>query len=221
MRFVLALLLILCPLRAASCELALIFAVDVSGSVDHAEFAIQMEGLAHALGDDQVSEALVAGSAALAVVQWTGASRQRLTVPWTQVTSFEALDAFRAEVAADVRVWRNFSTAIGEALHVSAGLFADAPACARRVIDISGDGVSNEGVTPANTHAIMQARGITVNALVIEDATAGDLTGYFYENVITGPGAFLVTAGGYRDYPRQIRRKLLREVVQTVGAVTR
>ncbi|MEL6915146.1 MAG: DUF1194 domain-containing protein [Pseudomonadota bacterium] len=217
------LLIVLCvllPVRVAACDLALLFAVDVSGSVDHAEYATQMEGLAHALGDDQVSEALVAASATLAVVQWTGASRQRLTVPWTQVTSFEALEAFRGEVAGDVRVWRNFSTAIGEALRVSASLFDDAAACERRVIDISGDGVSNEGETPRATQPEMAARGITVNALVIEDATAGDLTGYFYENVITGPGAFVVTAEGYEDYPRQMRRKLLREVVQAVGALS-
>ncbi|MEL7398863.1 MAG: DUF1194 domain-containing protein, partial [Pseudomonadota bacterium] len=97
--------------------------------------------------------------------------------------------------------------------------FDDAPVCARRVIDVSGDGVSNEGLEPRTTHALLAERGVTVNALVIEDATAGDLTGYFYENVITGPGAFVVTADGYADYPLRMRQKLLREVIQTVSAL--
>ena len=207
----------LLPLPSAACDLALLFAVDVSGSVDPSKYQIQMEGLAQALKDDQIAEALVAGKTAMAVVQWTGSSRQRLTVPWTQVTSHEDLDGFAATVAQDRRIWRNFSTAIGEAMLTSVAAFADAPVCARRVIDVSSDGVSNEGTEPLAVHALTDQHGITVNALVIEDATAGDLTGYFFENVITGPGAFVVTADGYADYPERMRKKLLREVIEVIS----
>ncbi|MEM9438291.1 MAG: DUF1194 domain-containing protein [Pseudomonadota bacterium] len=210
---------LLAPFQAVACDLALLFAVDVSGSVDHAEYRVQMAGLAEALGDEQVAEALITGKSALAVVQWTGTSRQRLTVPWTQVTSRAELAAFAARVEEDPRVWRNFSTAIGGALQVAALAFDDAPRCARRVIDVSGDGISNEGPEPRGSQGIMSARGITVNALVIEDATAGDLTGYFYENVITGPGAFVITADGYDEYPDRMRRKLLREVIEVTSAL--
>ena len=178
-----------------------------------------MEGLATALADDQVAEALVAGRSTLALMQWTGSSRQRLTVPWTPISSHSDLTDFAGMVSDDPRIWRNFSTAIGEALSVGGALFADAPACARRIIDVSGDGVSNEGVEPRMIHRQMAQAGITVNALVIEDATAGDLTGYFFENVITGPGAFIVTADGYEDYPARMRQKLLREIIQVVGAL--
>lgn len=216
---VLALVLSLLSGPVSACELALLFAVDVSGSVDPGEYRVQMSGLAEALRTDDVAEAVVGSQAALALVQWTGASRQRLTVPWTQIGSHEDLAVFADTVEADPRIWRNFSTAIGEALTLSAALFDDAPPCARRVIDVSGDGVSNEGLEPRTTHALLAERGVTVNALVIEDATAGDLTGYFYENVITGPGAFVVTADGYADYPRRMRQKLLREVIQTVSAL--
>jgi len=215
----LLLTLALLPVRVAACDLALLFAVDVSGSVDNVEYRIQMEGLAAGLRDNQVAEALVRGNAALAVVQWTGSTRQRLTIPWTQIPTHDALEAFAKRVAQEPRIWRNFSTAIGEALMVAAGAFDAAPACARRIIDVSSDGISNEGPAPRATHAEMAQKGITVNALVIEDATSGDLTGYFFENVITGPGAFLVTADGYDDYPDRMRRKLLREVIEVVGAL--
>ncbi|MEM1234568.1 MAG: DUF1194 domain-containing protein [Pseudomonadota bacterium] len=214
----LALLLLLAK-PAAACDLALLFAVDVSGSVDPKEYRIQMEGLAHALRDDQVAESIVAGNAALAVVQWTGTSRQKITIPWVEIGSHNALDAFAASVADDPRVWRNFSTAIGEGLRLSLAAFEAAPNCARQVIDISGDGVSNEGVEPAQMRTVAGSKGITVNALVIEDATDGDLTGYYYENVITGPGAFVMTADGYADYPERMRQKLLREVTQVFGVL--
>ena len=215
---VLALLLLLAK-PAAACDLALMFAVDVSGSVDPNEYRIQMEGLAQGLRDPQIAESLVAGEAALSLVQWTGMSRQQVTLPWVQINSYEDLDAFAAAVADDARVWRNFSTAIGEGLRLAISAFDAAPPCARRVIDVSGDGVSNEGAEPAQLRALISQKSITVNALVIEDATAGDLTGYFYENVIFGPGAFVVTADGYDEYPAKMRQKLLREVTQVFGSL--
>lgn len=202
--------------RAVACDVALVLAVDVSGSVDETEFRIQMQGLAEGLRDGAVSEALVAGEAAVMVLQWTGTSRQAVTVPWTQMTSFEALEGFAAKVAAAPRKWRNFSTAIGEALEFSRLQFAEAPDCKRRVIDISGDGSSNEGVTPREVRPGLEAAGIVVNALVIEGAEPG-ITEYFWENVILGEGAFVITANTYAEYPARMRRKLLREVAKQIS----
>ena len=138
-----------------------------------------------------------------------------------QITSFEALDAFAAQVATAPRAWRNFSTAIGEALETAEAAFAHAPDCRRRIIDISSDGTSNEGPAPYMRHTSLQAQGITVNALVIEEPGGEDLTGYFWEQVITGEGAFVVTANGYADYPARIREKLLREAARAVTQNTR
>jgi Ca-activated chloride channel family protein len=124
--------------------------------------------------------------------------------------------AFADLVDADRRIWRNYSTAIGEALDIAKDAFATAPDCRRRVIDVSGDGVSNEGVEPQTLHADLAAAGITVNALAIEtDQT--DLTAYFYENLILGEGAFVITADGFEDYPEQIRRKLQRETTRQLS----
>ncbi|MCH2077944.1 MAG: DUF1194 domain-containing protein [Rhodobacteraceae bacterium] len=212
-------LLLLLAKPAAACVLALMFAVDVSGSVDPNEYRIQMEGLAEGLRDRQIAESLLSGKAALSLVQWTGMSRQKVTLPWVQIASHDDLEAFASAVADDQRVWRNFSTAIGEGLRVAGSSFDAAPTCSRNVIDVSGDGVSNEGAEPAQLRALNSQKSIAVNALVIEDATAGDLTGYYYENVIFGPGAFVVTADRYAEYPEMMRCKLLREVTQVVGAL--
>ncbi len=201
---------------AAACEVALVLAVDVSGSVDQREYRIQMQGLADGLRDGAVSEALVVGEAAVLVLQWTGTSRQRVVVPWQRMTDFDAIEALAARIETTPRVWRNFSTAIGEALEVGAAQFRDVPQCRRRVIDVSGDGSSNEGPGPRDLHGLLRQEGIVVNALVIEGAEPRVIE-YFWENVIHGPGAFVITANDYAEYPARMRRKLLREVTKPIS----
>ncbi len=214
---VLSLGLVLSAPAAPACDIALVLAVDVSGSVDSREFGIQMEGLAEALLDGVIAEALVRAQAQVMLVQWTGSSRQRVTVGWTAMEDFAAVEGFAAAVASDPRVWRNYSTAIGEALVFSARQFDAVPACARRVIDLSGDGISNEGAAPREIHARLRAAGITGNALAIEESEA-DLTAWFFENVILGEGAFVETAARFDDYPAATRRKLLREITRATAS---
>ncbi|WP_171175826.1 DUF1194 domain-containing protein [Ruegeria sp. HKCCD8929] len=218
MRNLLSLLATFATGPVLACDLALALAVDVSGSVDSREYRIQMDGLAAGLRDPIVSEALVRGQAQLMLVQWTGASRQQVTIPWTRIDSFDALETFAATVAEDPRVWRNFSTAIGEALETTMGAFDTVADCKRHLIDLSGDGISNEGVEPVQLHRDLRARGITVNAIAIEESEP-DLTAYFFENVIVGEGAFVVSASGFLDYPERIRKKLLREVTQQTASL--
>lgn len=205
---------------AQACDLALVLAVDVSGSVDAEEYRIQMDGLAAALRDPVVSEALVRAEAHLMLVQWTGATRQQVTLPWTAMTNFVVVEEFAAAVAADPRIWRNYSTAVGEALSFSMHQFADVAHCTRHLIDVSGDGRSNEGVSPQGQHAALRAARVTVNAIAIEESEP-DLTAYFFENVITGEGAFVETALDFDDYPEKIRRKLLREITKQTAGVPR
>lgn len=213
-------LLLLTPNIAPACDLALMLAVDVSGSVDPKEYRIQMDGLAVALRDGIVADALVDQRAQVALIQWTGSSRQRQTVPWTRMNSHRDVLDLADTIEGDARIWRNYSTAIGEALEVARSAFAPVSHCARLVIDVSGDGISNEGSHPATQRAALIAANITVNAIAIEtDQT--DLTAYFFENLITGPGAFVVTADGFEDYPAQILRKLQRETTRQVTRIAR
>ncbi len=121
------------------CDLALVLAVDVSGSVDAGEYRVQM-----------------------------------VTQSWAQMNLIEDVQRFAARIATDQRQWFRYSTAIGEALEYSVALFDQVPECQKRVIDVSGDGPSNEGVEPRVVGAQMRAKGITVNALVI-DANDDDL----------------------------------------------
>ncbi|MGC3939160.1 DUF1194 domain-containing protein [Roseobacter sp. EG26] len=210
------LVLISGPCAALACQLALVLAVDVSGSVDDREYQVQMQGLAAALRDGIVIDALIEQEAQVTLIQWTGSSRQRQTVPWTGVRTADDVEALAETIATNRRVWRNYSTAIGEALIAAEDALAAVPQCKRRVIDVSGDGISNEGILPRARHAALAAKEVTVNALAIETDDE-DVTGWFYENLIRGEGAFVITANGFEDYPAQIRRKLQRETTRQLS----
>ncbi|MBO9400321.1 DUF1194 domain-containing protein [Shimia sp. R9_3] len=204
------------PAMARACDLALLLTVDVSGSIDAKEYRVQMDGLAAALRDGIVVEALIDQRASVSLMQWTGEGRQHVSVPWTEVTSAEQAEALAIAVEEMPRQWSQYSTAIGDALLASAELIETAPDCKRKVVDVSGDGISNEGPLVEYGRKRLAGQGVTVNAVVIETDDT-DLTGYFWENVITGPGAFVVTAAGFEEYPLRIRQKLIREVAKQVA----
>lgn len=198
-----------------ACQVALALTIDVSGSIDPEEYALQMDGLADALEDPTVADALVSARARLMVMQWSGTSRQEISINWRSMQSLADVARLAADVRAVPRAWRNFSTAIGDALLRAGNAFGDVPDCARRVIDVSGDGVSNEGFEVEAARNVLVAQGIVINGLAIEGAE-DDLRAYFHDNVIGGQGAFVIRATGYADYPRAIRRKLLDEVTKPV-----
>jgi Protein of unknown function (DUF1194) len=212
-RRLLAVLLCLAAPAGAECRLALALAVDVSRSIDAADFVIQTEGLADALNDRDVRAALFGpeGTVALAVYQWSGPSHQEIIVPWVMLEGPEALDRAIWSVRRAQRPERKQATALGEALRFGADLLAEAPPCARLVLDVAGDGRNNEGVSVARVYARDPFDGITVNGLAIGEHEQ-DVARYYRDEVIRGPGAFVEVAPRQVDYPPVIRRKLLREL---------
>jgi Ca-activated chloride channel family protein len=205
------------PLKA--CEVALALTVDISGSVDREEYALQMNGLAGALRDPTVSEALVSRKAKLMLVQWTGTSRQIISVPWRQISDYDDIEAMAEAVEKAPRAWRNFSTAIGDALTFTSAQFEKVSDCKRKVIDVSGDGYSNEGVEPLGLRNLLAEDGFTINGLAIE-GSADDLTSYYRDHVIAGNGSFVMTANTFDEYPKRIKQKLFREVTNQVASLT-
>ncbi|MEL7463975.1 MAG: DUF1194 domain-containing protein [Pseudomonadota bacterium] len=200
----------------AACETALVLAIDISGSVDPEEYRLQMGGLAAALRDGAVIDALVAAQARVAVLQWSGSSRQRVVVPWTATLSDADVDRLATAVTEAPRAFRHYSTAIGEALRTAAELLGEiAGTCSRQVVDVSGDGFNNEGVAETRMRDALVRGGVVVNGLAIETSEP-ELTDYYRRNVIGGPGSFVMTAKTFEDYPEAIRRKLLRELTDKV-----
>lgn len=200
-------------LPASACRLALVLATDVSGSIDPAEYRFQMDGLADALGDPVIADQLVVSQAALMMIQWSGTGEQHVSIPWQRMLSHRAVARFADQVRATPRKWSMSKTAIGEAIRSSVSAFSEVPDCTRRVIDISGDGMTNDGTPNLTERQAAAAAGVTVNGLAI-DRVGRSVTEYFRRHVIVGPNSFVETATGYSDYPRAIERKLFRELVK-------
>lgn len=199
---------------AAECRLALVLALDVSSSVDPGEYELQKLGLAAALDSVPVRLALTEpadGHVALAVFEWSGRYQQKMVLDWTRMDRPGALDQAIAVVAGAERSHSRFPTAIGYALGYAATVLSRAPACRRQVIDISGDGVNNEGFGPDLAYRNFPLDGVVVNGLVILGQET-DVLPYYRSEVRRGPGAFVETASGFEDFAEAMTRKLFREI---------
>ncbi len=201
--------------KAADCALALVFALDISASVNSSEYNIQKGGLANALRDPEVVEAILIdpGAVWFYAFEWSAARQQFAIQDWSQMQNLADIERFAEALDRHQRQYDRGSTGLGQALAFGARQFARLPApCARQVIDVSGDGVNNDGVAPD----VMRDRGrlaaVTVNGLVIAGGTP-DPVPYYREKVITGSDAFMMVArNGFEDYPDLIKGKLLREL---------
>lgn len=196
----------------AACELALVLAIDVSSSISGGEYRFQVDGLADALLQPEVQNVLLTDQIALAVVQWSGYDEQDLTVSWRRMLSANEIRNFSERVRNMDRKWDNGQTAIGDAIAFSVHQFDAVRDCKRRVIDISGDGATNSGVSTPGQRLLAQNAGVEINGLAIE--RVGFAITSFYERFVRTRGGFVMTSRGYSDYPRVIRAKLLREFVK-------
>ncbi|WP_082513927.1 DUF1194 domain-containing protein [Methylobacterium sp. Leaf465] len=219
---------------------ALIVSVDVSQSVDAARFGLQMEGIAEALEDPGVVAAMTArpGGTLFAMVTW--ADRASLAVGWRRIASRADAVAAAAQVRATPRQTGEF-TCLAQMFRTIAGSVIPAmPIPAERiVVDVSGDGIDNCTDTDdlATEQAAVLASGATINGLPILVPGENDVVGagayrapgyglratplpqehiglqqWFEAHVVAGPNAFLLTAKGYGDFSRAIRRKFMTEI---------
>jgi len=110
--------------------------IDVSNSIDVAEYKLQTDGMANAVLDAEVMDAMIQGQVAVAVMQWSGVDRQEVSIPWTQITNEADARAFAADARTMPRAFVQSDTAPGDAILFALDQFADAPQWDRKVIDI-------------------------------------------------------------------------------------
>jgi hypothetical protein len=210
-------------------DAAIVLAADVSRSIDDEEFALQRRGYADAIQSQQLIDAISTGphgAIALSYVEWAGDGEERLVIDWAVIRNPTAARAFAAAMAGAPRSYLG-RTAIGTAIDFSFALFAESAfETNRRVIDVSGDGTNNQGrlVTEARDAAV--AAGAVINGLAIFNKKAaamggylalhtnppGGLANYYRENVIGGPGAFVVQIDDFKTFGEAMMRKLVNEV---------
>ncbi len=210
-------------------DAAIVLAADVSRSIDDDEFTLQRRGYAAAIVSDKLMEAIRSGphgAIALAYVEWAGEGEQAIVVDWTVLRNATDAAKFAAAVTAPPRSFLG-RTAIGSALDFAMGLFAEGGIVAdRKVIDVSGDGTSNQGraVTEARDAAVKA--GAIINGLSIFNRRAaaqggylalhtnppGGLAKYYRDNVIGGLGAFVLPIDDFANFGDAMIRKLTAEI---------
>lgn len=196
-------------------DLALVLAVDASGSVDRVRFELQKQGYVAAFRHPRVLQAIQSGptqSIAVIMMQWTGPALQVIAVPWTRISDQASANAFADKVAAAPRALFGGGTSISGAIDTSLALLFDNPfQPTRRVIDVSGDGSNNRGrpVNQARDEAVRA--GVGINGLPIL-ALEPDLDSYYKQNVIGGPGAFVIAAKDFETFGEAILKKLIAEI---------
>src|SRR5688572_6637783 len=84
-------------------DLELILAVDVSGSIDEDEAALQRQGYLKALVHPQVLEAISGGEKrkiGVTYIEWAGYHYQRIVADWAVISDKASAESFAAKVAA-------------------------------------------------------------------------------------------------------------------------
>jgi hypothetical protein len=213
------------PATAETVDLALVLAADVSRSIDEDEFRLQREGYAAAVIDPRVLRAIAAGprgAIAVCLVEWAGPEEQQVVAEWTVIRDGETAAAFAATLREAPRSFLG-RTSISAGIDFSRAYLAKAATADRRIIDVSGDGTNNSGrpVTDARDEAV--AAGIIINGLAIinEHPNPGyfahtqppeGLPAYYKQNVIGGPGSFLLVVQDFTTFGEAITNKLVTEI---------
>lgn len=218
------------PVKAQNqyCDLALVLALDASSSVDDREYLLQMKGMAAALLDPEVQEAIdTLGGLYLSAFEWNGKLQQKIIFDWIYVKDRKDALLLAGALVQHQRNATNAPTALGAALGFAHRMFPRIPVpCARKVIDVSGDGHSNDGIKPEMVYQLWDFSEIQVNGLVIKDLYTSpetfyrDPETYYRENVLRGAGAFLILAHTFDDFEEAMKKKLLKEIVPgPIGAL--
>ncbi|HLZ66262.1 MAG TPA: DUF1194 domain-containing protein [Aliidongia sp.] len=195
-------------------DTALVLAVDVSLSVDAGRYALQRDGTAAAIASPDFAQAVASGphgAVAVTVMEFSDPDRQISVMPWTRIASAADAQAFAAKLR---QVHRSSSglTGIANALLVADELFGESPwPTTRRVVDVSGDGMSNIGPPVDEVRDRLVADGITINGLPILTEEPW-LETYYTLYLIGGPGAFVVVAQDLDSFAEAMRRKLVTEI---------
>lgn len=211
---------------AEEVDLLLVLSSDVSRSIDAPKFKLQRDGYAAATVDPRVIHAIRSGAAGkigICFVEWSGVGSQKIVIDWTIIHDEASAKDFSAQV---IEAPRGFAdrTSISGGIDFALAQLARSPYhTARRTIDISGDGTNNSGraVTVARDEAL--AKGVTINGLVIltENSSSfntehtnppGGLDNYYRNNVVGGPGAFLMVAENFNSFGQAILNKLIAEI---------
>ena len=209
--------------RSQQVDLLLMLGFDVSQSVDPQEYNLQIHSYADALLDTRVQRLLLSQTSAILVYEW--AVGQSLVINCQIIRDASHL----LEISNTIRTHsRNYNigqmTAIGNAIVFAVNSLNECPVADRIVLDISGDGISNEGVEINFARDMAASHDITINTMPILDPISTDpydgsnrnegLVAYFRNHVQLGYHSFTMVANSFEDIREMLVKKLVMEVSQ-------
>ncbi len=202
---------------------------------------MQMDGIALALEDDRVLDAITSGpngAILLALVSWS--DHAEVSMPWRVIGSREDALAAAAAIRSLPQSKGEYTCLTRMLALVRERVVGDVPADATRtVIDVSGDGIDNCATaeeTGAERDRLVEL-GVTINGLPIivkgENETVGagayrapgfglresgpgvhetTLDAWYGQYVVGGPQGFVLKADGFEDFGRAFRQKFVAEI---------
>jgi Protein of unknown function (DUF1194) len=211
---------------AEEVDLLLVLSSDVSRSIDAPKFKLQRDGYASAIVNPRVIQAIRSGAVgkiAVSFVEWSGIGAQKIVIDWTVIRDEATAKDFSAQIIEAPRTFAD-RTSISGGIDFAMAQLARSPfQSSRHTIDVSGDGTNNSGRDVADARDEALAKGVTINGLVIlserpmswnADHTnpPGGLDNYYRNNVIGGPGAFVMVAENFNSFGQAILNKLIAEI---------
>jgi hypothetical protein len=196
-------------------DATLILAVDVSGSIDSREFALQRQGYAKAITDKRCINAVKGGekqAIAVGYFEWTGPGMDAPAYDCALIRNEADAQQLADRLMSTPRLLYGGGTGVGEAIYYGIAMHQRCNyETGRRVIDVSGDGRTNRGrrAGPARDAAV--EAGITVNGLAIINEER-DLEDYYRAEVMGGTGAFVAVVSDFETFEDAVIAKLVREI---------
>lgn len=207
-------------------DVNIVTGMDISNSMDLDDMKIEIAGMAQAVRDPRVLEAIQAGPhrrIGFAVFAWHH-NQFPMIVSWTLIDSdddalavsraIEARQLVDVELEGRERVawYIGRLTDLSQAIDYAAELLRAAPYTSRRsVVNIIGDGEDNVGEDAGLARDRFVTAGGTVNGVVLGgDASAIE---YYRQQVIGGPGSFVMSTGESAMLAQVLTRKFLRDII--------
>ncbi|AGK58667.1 hypothetical protein HYPDE_34978 [Hyphomicrobium denitrificans 1NES1] len=227
-------------------DAALILAVDISQSVDKDRYRLQIEGMAQALENKAVADAIISGPYGRIAVQFiVWADGVETTIPWQIISNEQNALTFSGLIRRQTHRAGEYTCMARMMRIVDGGMLDDLPFTATRtILDISGDGIDNcaEPAAIDDARDRLVRRGVTINGLPIIVSGENDVVGagayrapgfglrplshdpgvettldhWFKDHVIGGRGAFVQPSQGYEEISRAFQQKFLTEISSVV-----
>jgi Protein of unknown function (DUF1194) len=196
-------------------DLELSLLIDVSPSVSNQNYALQIGGYKEAF--TKLSSQFGAGgfgNVAINLIEWAGGNQQQQSISWKLVNDQASALQFANAIGALLRPANFSGTAPGSAIQFATPLFSSNDYDGQRwVIDVSGDGAQNAGVSTSLARDNALAAGVdAINGLPIDIGSSTLIETWYRNNIQGGAGSFVIPAKGFTDFGRAIEQKLFLEL---------